>query len=282
MQKEYSQPKYNKLEFTCSHCNKLVLHESWSWQISTFAKVTQVTNNSTIYDIQQKYINNSDDELYKPKAFIKSFISKSYDPLYKKNIGSIEFITRICSNCGNRSYWELIKYFKETKDNKNDSHFPIDHEDEVKIFPIKSSIQWIPNDDMTDEQKNLFNEAKNIFDNSPKAAGALLRSVIENILRKKYDKHKSSLLGSILNDKDVEKDLGGKIMQMCKTCQLIGNDAAHSSLMIYLDENKEEVKFLFELINLIAEQLVSKPKKEQELLQKCESINLQKQKQKQN
>lgn len=154
--------------------------------------------------------------------------------------------------------------------------------EEKLIYPIKSSLDIESNEDMTDEQKNLFNEAKNIFDNSPKAAGALLRSVIENILRKKYDKHKSSLLGSILNDKDVEKDLGGKIMEMCKTCQLIGNDAAHSSLMIYLDENKEEVKFLFELINLITEQLVSKPKKEQELLQKCESINLQKQKQKQN
>lgn len=54
---------------------------------------------------------------------------------------------------------------------------------------------------------------------------------------------------------------------------MIGNDAAYSSLMIYEDESKQEVELLFELINTIAEELLSKPRKRQEMLDKSKEIN---------
>ena len=127
---------------------------------------------------------------------------------------------------------------------------------------------------MTNEQKQLFNEAKDIFDISPKAAGALLRCVIERILRDKFQaKHSQSLLGTILNDANVKDELGHDIIQLCETCKLIGNDASHSSLMIYEDESKQEVELLFELINAIAEELQSKPRKRQDMLDKSKKIN---------
>ena len=82
---------------------------------------------------------------------------------------------------------------------------------------------------MTNEQKQLFNEAKDIFNKSLKAAGALLRCVIERILRDKFQgKLGQSLLGSILKDKNVQNELGNGIIQLCETCRLIGNDASHS------------------------------------------------------
>lgn len=127
---------------------------------------------------------------------------------------------------------------------------------------------------MTNEQKQLFNEAKDIFDISPKAAGALLRCVIERILWDKFQaKHSQSLLGTILNDANVKDELGHDIIQLCETCKLIGNDASHSSLMIYEDESKQEVELLFELINAIAEELQSKPRKRQDMLDKSKKIN---------
>lgn len=127
---------------------------------------------------------------------------------------------------------------------------------------------------MTNQQKQLFNEAKDIFDISPKAAGALLRCVIERILRDKFQAdHCQSLLGSILKDKNVQNELGDDIIQLCETCKLIGNYAAHSSMMIYEDESKQEVELLFELINEIAEELLSKPRKRQEMLDKSKKIN---------
>ena len=54
---------------------------------------------------------------------------------------------------------------------------------------------------------------------------------------------------------------------------MIGNDAAHSSMIIYEDESKQEVELLFELINAIAEELLSKPRKRQEMLDKSKKIN---------
>lgn len=127
---------------------------------------------------------------------------------------------------------------------------------------------------MTNEQKQLFNEAKDIFDKSPKAASALLRCLIERILRDKFQKeHSRSFLAKILNDDNVQNELGNEIIQLCQTCKLIGNDAAYSSLMIYEDESKQEVELLFELINAIAEELLSKPRKRQEMLDKSKEIN---------
>lgn len=68
-----------------------------------------------------------------------------------------------------------------------------------------------PNEDLTNEQKQLFNEAKDIFDKSPKAAGALLRCIIERILRDKLqEEHSQSLLGQILNDTNVQNELGNE------------------------------------------------------------------------
>lgn len=127
---------------------------------------------------------------------------------------------------------------------------------------------------MTNEQKQLFNEAKDIFDISPKAAGALLRCVIERILRDKFQKDQSqSPLGKILSDEKVKKELGSELIQLCNACKLIGNYAAHSSMMIYEDESKQEIELLFELINAIAEELLSKPRKRQEMLDKSKKIN---------
>lgn len=43
--------------------------------------------------------------------------------------------------------------------------------------------------------------------------------------------------------------------------------------MIYEDESKQEVELLFELINAIAEELQSKPRKRQDMLDKSKKIN---------
>ncbi len=127
---------------------------------------------------------------------------------------------------------------------------------------------------MSEEEKQLFNEAKDIFDISPKAAGALLRSVIERILRDKFqEKYSKSFLGEILSKPEVKNALSNEIIQLCETCRLIGNDATHSSLIIYEDESRAQVELLFELINAIAEELLSKPRKRQEMLDKSKKIN---------
>lgn len=275
MKNDYVKPKYNTLEFTCCKCNKFCLHESISFEISTSTKVWS-SHNHDLFDYQNKYIWENKDSIVVDgkKPLIKNTIQKTYDALYDQSISNLLVVTRICSKCGNRCYWEIITKYKpgiKEKDSRNLD----DYETEEKIiYPDISSIDIEPNEDLTNEQKQLFNEAKDIFDKSPKAAGALLRCVIERILRDKFQgKLGQSLLGKILNDEEVKKELGGELIEMCNACKLIGNDAAHSSLIIYEDESKQEVELLFELINAIAEELLSKPRKRQEMLDKSKKIN---------
>lgn len=275
MKNDYVKPKYNTLEFTCCKCNKFCLHESISFEISTSTKVWS-SHNHDLFDYQNKYIWENKDSIVVDgkKPLIKNTIQKTYYALYDQSISNLLVVTRICSKCGNRCYWEIItKYKPRTKE--KDSRNLYDYETEEKIiYPNIPLIDIDPNEDLTNEQKQLFNEAKDIFDKSPKAAGALLRCVIERILRDKFQgKLGQSLLGKILNDEEVKKELGGELIEMCNACKLIGNDAAHSSLIIYEDESKQEVELLFELINAIAEELQSKPRKRQEMLDKSKKIN---------
>ncbi len=275
MKNDYVKPKYNTLEFTCCKCNNFCLHESISFEISTSMKVWS-SHNHDLFDYQNEYIWQNKDSIVVDgkKPLIKNTIQKTYDALYDQSISNLLVVTRICSKCGNRCYWEIITKYKPRIKEK-DSRNLDDYETEEKIiYPDISLIDIEPNEDLTNEQKQLFNEAKDIFDKSPKAAGALLRCVIERILRDKFqEKHSQSLLGTILKEKNVQNELGHEIIQLCETCKLIGNDAAHSSLIIYEDESKQEVELLFELINAIAEELLSKPRKRQEMLDKSKKIN---------
>lgn len=124
------------------------------------------------------------------KTTYKNAIQKTYDAWYDQSISNLLVVTRICSECGNRCYWEIITKYKlrtKEKDWLNLDDYEYDYETEEKIiYPNIPLIDIDPNEDLTNEQKQLFNEAKDIFDKSPKAAGALLRCVIERILRDKF------------------------------------------------------------------------------------------------
>ena len=263
--KEYSKPKYNKSEFTCDHCHKLTFHHCYIWSLLAHGWIEPFHFiKDGEYNFNVNWFNNVIVESSSPVTLNPNqSLDLSSHPLSKKIIKDkgecrIQFVTRICSECAHNTYFEVINP-RIIKDKEYKPQAP-------QIYPRTSTIEWFPNDDMSEEQKQLFNEAKDIFDISPKAAGALLRCVIERILRDKFPEHSQSFLGTILSK--VKNELGSELIQLCESCKLIGNDAAHSSLMIYEDESKQEVELLFELINAIAEELLSKPRKRQEMLDK--------------
>ena len=270
--KEYSIPKYNKSEFTCDHCYKLTFHYCYIW--SLLADECHYPFDLIKYDEYNFNVNWFNNVIVESSSPVTLGIGKSLDstshPLSEKIIKDkgecrIQFVTRICSECTHNTYFEVIN----PRVTKGEEYKPR----ATQIYPRTSTIEWFPNEDMSEEQKQLFNEAKDIFDISPKAAGALLRCVIERILRDKFPEYSKSCLGKILSELKDKNALSNEIIQLCQTCTLIGNDAAHSSLIIYEDESREQVELLFELINAIAEELLSKPRKRQEMLDKSKKIN---------
>lgn len=246
---EYKQPNYKSDEFTCPYCKKTTNYDSIVFEKQVY---------STAKNNNENYIN----QIY-------------YKSLLDLRIGSIFLYIKICNNCGGRTYWEAIWEVPKDCDLENVDpkyiRFILDDTNKkvTLIYPKISSILIEPNTDMSDEEKNLFNQAKNIFDQSPKSAGSLLRTVLESILKRSFNMNNKKInLWQILNKHNVKEKLGELILSICNTCRLIGNSAAHSEKLNYQSEDKDKVELFFKLINMIANKLITQPLKEKELLDK--------------
>lgn len=128
-----------------------------------------LSHNPHLFDYQNKYIwENKDPIVVDGKQPLIKILFKNIWCFIWSIHSNLLVVTRICSKCGNRCYWEIITKYKprtKEKDSKNLDDYEIE---EKIIYPDISSIDIKPNEDLTNEQKQLFNEAKDIFDKSPK------------------------------------------------------------------------------------------------------------------
>ncbi len=131
------------------------------------------------------------------------------------------------------------------------------------VYPDLNNISE-PNEDLNEEIKKGYLEAASILEKSPRGAAALLRLALQNLCLQLGEK------GNDLNDDIanlVKKGLSVKIQQSLDILRVIGNNAVHPGT-ISIKDNKEIALALFELINLIAESMVSEPKRIESLYKK--------------
>ena len=127
------------------------------------------------------------------------------------------------------------------------------------IYPRSSSFPS-PNEDMNDEIKELYLEATMIFQDSPRASAALLRLCVEKLCEQLGEKGKlNTRIGNL-----VKKGLDIQIQQALDYCRVIGNNAIHAG-EIDLEEDLNIVPTLFDLVNLVAQEMITKPKEINEL-----------------
>lgn len=111
--------------------------------------------------------------------------------------------------------------------------------------------------DLYPDLKDDFEEARSIANTSPRGAAALLRLVIEKLVKE---------LGAVGDTIDkrigdlVAKGLPPQIQQALDTVRVIGNNAVHAGKMDRADV-EATVHQLFELVNIIVEQQVTQPKR---------------------
>jgi hypothetical protein len=133
-------------------------------------------------------------------------------------------------------------------------------EDGEIIWPSPNQIMP-PSDDMPDDVKAHFNEARSVYNLSPKAAAALLRLAIQ---------HLSVDLGGSGKDlnadiaKLVQNGLPLKIQQALDVVRVIGNNAVHPGL-ISIDDNPDIVTKLFKLVNIIVDDMITQPEQVKKL-----------------
>lgn len=124
------------------------------------------------------------------------------------------------------------------------------------VYPVIELQGEQPNEDLPDEIKVDFQEARRIVAESPRGAAALLRLCIQKLCKS---------LGE--SGDDINKDIGALmkkglsplIQQALDTVRVIGNESVHPGT-IDLRDDYDTALALFRLVNLIAEHQISNPK----------------------
>lgn len=122
------------------------------------------------------------------------------------------------------------------------------------VFPSEKQ-GVLPNQDLPEDVIKDFEEARTIVGLSPRGAAALLRLCIQKLC---------AFLGEkgINLDKDiaslVEKGLNPLVQQSLDIVRVIGNEAVHPGV-IDLNDDRDTANQLFDLINSIADQMITHP-----------------------
>lgn len=171
------------------------------------------------------------------------FSSQSWECLYVKTntgyyVADNHFVFCICKHCGNWSYWF-------------DGRMMVPSE-----APVPPAHHDLPQECLPE-----YTEARSIVAQSPRAAAAILRLLVQKlmIIFGESGKNINDDIASL-----VEKGLPIQVQQALDFCRVIGNNAVHPG-EIDLNDSPDVAFSLFEMINFIIEDRISRPKQIAEL-----------------
>ena len=163
------------------------------------------------------------------------FVHRSAPPVYYL------YVAR-CMRCGHPSLWNT--------EESNSNLATVG-----RLVIPRSTGAPPPNPDLTDDIVRDYSEAANIVNDSPRGAAALLRLAVQRLcvqLGLPGEKLFADI-GAL-----VERGVPVWVQQAMDTVRVIGNNAVHPG-QIDMRDDAETAAALFELINIIANQLISHP-----------------------
>lgn len=125
------------------------------------------------------------------------------------------------------------------------------------VWPVHGTAPS-PNPDLSGDIRRDYEEASNILDLSPRGAAALLRLAIQKLCAE------LGAAGDNIN-KDIaflvsNKGLDETVQQALDFVRVVGNNAVHPG-QIDLKDDKATASMLFGLVNLIADETISRKKR---------------------
>ena len=253
-------PRFRGRAFRCPHC-KAFAQQNW------FALAASSVQTPPM----QNFINNVD--LLSDKDIVfKYIVSQSVAKEVIINRNDVEIINsngallKSNSFAGPVSHNVINCYISECASCKQ---VAIWISEEI-CFPFENSDIPEPNPDLPADIQKDYIEAAGIFHVSPRASAALLRLCIEklcaDILNKKSDI--SSMIGEL-----VSRGLDEKVQKALESVRVIGNQAIHPGEIDIRDDD-EIVYILFELVNIIADRLISQENKIMKVYSKIPSSKI--------
>lgn len=151
-----------------------------------------------------------------------------------------EFTGSLCAHCEAWTFWYRGKMVVPSE------------------APVEPAHPDLPEDCRVD-----YTEARDIFSRSPRAAAALLRLCIQKLLP-----HLGEVGKNINEDIKalVSKGLPPLIQKALDYCRVVGNNAVHPG-ELDLNDTPEIASKLFQMINFIVEDRITRPKEVEALYQ---------------
>lgn len=160
-------------------------------------------------------------------------------------------VRHVCSMCNMVSF----DYYEKSETSGNCNFY--------RIIPQGAPLNLPPaNPDLPEACQSIYTEAAHVFEHSPRSAAVLLRLCLQQLLEHLGFK------GTIFNmiaEATTKLHLPNHIQQFMDVTRHYGNEAAHEScLTLNLDEQLENVEYMFEIINEIALHAITIPQKSQQ------------------
>ena len=166
------------------------------------------------------------------RFYLKGFHSK-YEEFFHLQMAE-------CSQCKKYTLWHCYESEHDYK----------------MIYPEDSGVQPA-NLDLEDDIKEDYKEAASIVNKSPRGAVALLRLCIQKLCKQlgESGEHINKDIANL-----VKQGLPTKIQKSLDIVRVIGNCAVHPG-EVDVKDDRDLAMALFGLINLIAEEMITQPKK---------------------
>lgn len=126
----------------------------------------------------------------------------------------------------------------------------------VMIIPDMEGLSY-PNEDLDQDIKDDYLEARSIVNKSPRGAAALLRLALQKLC-KQLGEPGTNINTDIASL--VKKGLRPSIQQALDIIRVTGNESVHPGTLDMKD-NRDVALEMFKLINLIAEVMITEPKR---------------------
>lgn len=136
----------------------------------------------------------------------------------------------------------------------------------VLVWPRKNIFGPTPHPDMPEEVREVFEEARSIASNSPRAAAALLRLAAEQLVSAKTEQGIKLNVG--IERLAQEQRISPTAQQFADSLRLLGNDTVHAVSEIQDHAPQETIETAFDFLNKLVDDLITGPKQAEGMLQK--------------